>query len=184
MAALSACTPGNGAVVLQALSGGNPERASTAEWTVLELSKQCAALCNKPCSQQLIGVTLRSTLMPKGLVASHKKDQKVLLWSLTEEARPLLDWGCALLERAASAQGRRLAEELAPLAATSPDAAARALRRVKSAPRASPPQDVAAPRACHTCSVAQTPPACSRCGGKMRCCDPACPASRGSSAEG
>ena len=88
MAAFASLTPGNGLVVLSAVSGENPERQD-GEWTQSQLALRCAEMCGKDCSSNLVGVTLKQTLEPKGLVTSRKESRQVLLWAPTAEARAL-----------------------------------------------------------------------------------------------
>lgn len=74
-------------VVLQVLAEGNPERSNAAEWSGPQLAVRCGQLCGTAALRQSVSYCLRSTLAPKGLVASRKEGHKLLLWGLTEEVR-------------------------------------------------------------------------------------------------
>ena len=74
-------------VVLQVLAEGNPERRNAAEWSGPQLAVRCGQLCGTAPLRQSVSYCLRSTLRPKGLVASHKEGHKLLLWTLTDEVR-------------------------------------------------------------------------------------------------
>ena len=86
MAGLASLSPGSALVVLHSMAALNPAR-SAAEWTESELAKHCAELCGKPCTRQMMGMSLRSALLCKGLVVSHKAGRKLLLWAPSAEAR-------------------------------------------------------------------------------------------------
>lgn len=90
MADFSAHSAGGQHVVLHAVAEGNLERNGAPEWLEPQLAKRCAELTGKPCTRQLVGVTLRSTLQPKGLVASRKEGPLLLYWSPTAQARALV----------------------------------------------------------------------------------------------
>ena len=72
MAAFASHTPGSQHLVLHALAEPNPDRDGVPAWTETQLAKRCAELCGTSCTRQVIGITLRSTLLPKGLVFSRK----------------------------------------------------------------------------------------------------------------
>ena len=171
MALFASHTPGSQHLVLHAVAEPNPARDGVLSWTETELAKRCAELCGKSCTRQVVGMALRSTLLPKGLVFSRKVAAKHLVWAPTAEARAL---ACLFVgavhtpDGVTVAQGRRLAAELAPLAAD-PAAATRALRTTV---KAAPPQPDGG-------GAAQAPPVactckCLRCGRQLCCPDLEC----------
>ena len=73
--------------MLHAVCQQNPERNDAAEWTQPQLAALCAKLTGKPCTRSLAAVTLRNTLLPKGLVASRTIGRQLVIWEPTAEAR-------------------------------------------------------------------------------------------------
>ncbi len=86
MALFEAHTPGSMHLVLHAVCEPNPERGDVAEWWEPQLARRCTELCGKQATRQLVGMTLRAKLLPRGLVTSRKQAARLLLWSATEEA--------------------------------------------------------------------------------------------------
>lgn len=177
MAAFAQHKPSSQHVVLHAIVHENPERSNQAEWTESELAQQCAVLSGKPCQRQGMGNTLRLTLLPKGLVTSRKKGQKMLLWSPTAEASVLHARVAPRFSRWRS-QGRRVAQELAALEGGEGERveAARALKLPRVAPTAAPPQLQQSCAMAQRSVETQTDPSCDRCGLllQLRCPSAAC----------
>lgn len=175
-AALLGLKPSSQRVVLQAVEAANPQRGDVAEWSEPQLAARCYVLTGKPCKRQMVGLTLRASLLPKGLVVARKEGHQELVWAATVEAstRSLAALGVRLRR---NAQGRHVAQELATVEGGDQRDVSRALQRVRaahSAPALQPSQDGAEPGASQHAGVCP----CARCGrllqAVLRCPDSVC----------
>jgi hypothetical protein len=92
---LAAHAPGSQQVVLHALTLSNAKRDGASEWSLAQLAELCAELCGRPCSRQLVSVTLRQTLEPKGLASTFRSGRGLAVWAPTAEVRPAFPLGLA-----------------------------------------------------------------------------------------